>query len=180
MIDGFEMESVARMKRVPLPAGCGVNYVSPTTMACVMPPPNDADTCAQTLYDGDYLGESMQNIYQQHPTPPLRLARVVGMHPSSSADLDAVWAPRIQGAPFSLDGSWKQGPPVAGMLNAYLEPLGDHDWGLGDPCRAWDGVTYMDDLLVHYFATQGTDLYFLTHAKSHECLATQTCPFMQP
>jgi hypothetical protein len=33
---------------------------------------------------------------------------------------------------------------------------------------------------VHYFATQGTDLYFLTHARSHECLATQTCPFMQP
>jgi hypothetical protein len=111
MIDGYEMESVARMKRVPLPAGCGVNYVSPLTMSCNMPPPNDANTCAQTLYDGDYLGEAVQNIYQHHATPPLRLARVVGMHPSSSADLDAVWAPRIQGAPFSVDGSWKQGPP---------------------------------------------------------------------
>ncbi|HEX8795601.1 MAG TPA: hypothetical protein VF765_31845 [Polyangiaceae bacterium] len=180
MIDGYEMESVARMKRVPLPAGCGVNYVSPTTMTCASPPANDAATCAQTLYDGDYLGEATQNIYQKHPTPPLRLARVVGMHPSSSAQLDAVWAPRIEGAPFSVDGSWKAGPPVAGMINAYLEPLGDHDWAFGDPCRAWDGVTYMDDLLVHYFATGGTDLYFLTHAKSHECLATQTCPFMQP
>ena len=37
----------------------------------------------------------------------------------------------------------------------------------------------MDDLLVHYFATGAQDLYYLTHASSHECLATQTCPFMQ-
>ena len=66
------------------------------------------------------------------------------------------------------------------MLNAYLDPLGDHDWSLGDPCQAWDGTTYMDDLLVHYFATGGEDLYYLSHAMSHECLATQTCPFMQP
>src|SRR6202000_690570 len=29
MIDSYEMEGVARMKRAPLPAGCGVNYVSP-------------------------------------------------------------------------------------------------------------------------------------------------------
>jgi hypothetical protein len=180
MIDGYEMEGVSRLEREPLPAGCGVNYMSPTTKACNMPPPNDAATCAQTLYDGDYLGEATQNIYQQHPTPPLRVARIVGMHPSSSAQLNSVWAPRIQGAPFSLDGSWTPGPPIAGMVNAYIEPLGVHDLIFGDPCRAWDGTTYMDDLLVRYFATQGTDLYFLTHARSHECLATQTCPFMQP
>ena len=178
MIDTYEMEGVARMRRTPLPPSCGVNYVSPTTAACSSPPANDAATCAQVLSDGDYLGEVMQQIAQPHAQPPLRLARLAGRRASGAAQLEGVWAPRIHGAPFSADGSWSAGPPVAGMINAYLQPLGDHDWAFGDPCQAWDGVTYMDELLAHYFATEGRDLYYLSHASSHECLATQTCPFL--
>ena len=179
MIDSYEMEGVARLERTPLPAGCGVNYVSPTTSDCASPPPNDASTCSQVLSDGDYLGERGQNIFRQAPvSPPLRLARLT-QRASSSAGLGAAWAPRIQGAPGGDDGTWTPGGPLVGMLNAYLQPLGDHDWSFGDPCQAWDGTTYMDDLLVHFFATGGEDLYFLSHATSHECLATQTCPFMQ-
>ncbi|HEY8086212.1 MAG TPA: hypothetical protein VIF09_00155 [Polyangiaceae bacterium] len=180
MIDSYEMEGVARLKRVPLAGGCGVNYVSPTTADCASPPANDADTCSQVLTDGDYLGETMQQIFPSPPVaPPLRLARLAGQRASSSADLAAVWAPRVEGKPFSADGAWTAGPAVAGMINAYIAPLGDHDWSFGDPCQAWDGTTYMDDLLVHYFATRGTDLYYLTHPSSHECLATQTCPWMR-
>ena len=180
MIDNYEMEGVARMMRTPLPAGCGVNYVSPTTSSCDSPPASDASTCSQVLSDGDYLGQSMQRIFLQPPvSPPLRLARLT-KRASSSAALGAVWAPRIQGVPLGADGTWTPNAPLVGMLNAYLDPLGDHDWSLGDPCQAWDGTTYMDDLLVHYFATGGEDLYYLSHAMSHECLATQTCPFMQP
>jgi hypothetical protein len=108
----------------------------------------------------------------------MRLARLAGKRAASTAQLGSVWAPRIQGAPFSPDGSWTAGPAVAGMINSYLEPLGDHDWGFGDPCQAWDGVSYMDELLAHYFSTRGADLYYLTHAASHECLATQTCSFL--
>jgi hypothetical protein len=178
MIDDHETEGLSRLERTPLPAGCGVNYVSPTTASCDMPPPDDATTCAQTLFDGDYLGESMQGIGQAHLLPPMRLARLADKRASGSAQLDAVWAPRIQGAPFSADGSWMAGPPVAGMINAYLEPLGDHDWGFGDVCQAWDGVSYMDELLAHYFATHGQDVYYLTHATTHECLATQSCAFL--
>jgi hypothetical protein len=66
------------------------------------------------------------------------------------------------------------------MINAYLAPLGQHDWGYGDPCQAWDGVSYMDGLLARYFATGGRDLYYLTHATTHDCLATQDCPFLPP
>jgi hypothetical protein len=180
MIDSYETEGLSRLERTPLPAGCGVNYVSPTTAACDSPPADDAATCAQTLFDGDYLGESTQSIGQPHLLPPMRLARLAGMRASGSGQLDAVWAPRIQGAPFSPDGSWTAGPAVSGMINAYLEPLGDHDWGFGDACQAWDGVSYMDELLARYFTTRGQDLYYLTHASSHECLATQSCPFLPP
>ncbi len=178
MIDGYAMESVGRMDRTPLPAGCGVNYVSPTTSTCNSPPSNDASACAETLYDGDYLGETTQHIGQPHAEPPLRLARLTGRRATSSVTLDAVWAPRIQGAPYTKDGSWTAGPPVSGMVNAYLDPAGDHDWGFGDPCQLWDGVSYMDNLLAHYFATRGQDLYYLSHATSHECLARQDCPFL--
>ncbi len=178
MIDSYELEGVARMKRTPLPAGCGINYVSSST--CTSPPANDASTCAQVLSDGDYLGQQTQRIFLQPPVaPPLRLARLT-QRASSSAGLAAVWAPRIQGQPLGLDGTWTPNAPLVAMLDAYLDPLGDHDWSIGDPCQAWNGTTYMDDLLVHYFATGGQDLYYLSHAATHECLATQTCPFMQP
>jgi hypothetical protein len=180
MIDTWEMEGVARLARVPLPAGCGVNYVSPTTATCDSPPANDATTCSQVLSDGDYLGETMQNIFATPPVnPPLRLARLT-QRAAASAQLGTVWTPRIEGQPLGPDGTYVPNAPLVGMLNAYLDPLGDHDWSLGDPCQLWNGTTYMDDLLVHYFATSGQDLYYLSHAATHECLATQTCPFMQP
>jgi hypothetical protein len=180
MIDTWEMEGVARLSRVPLPAGCGVNYVSPTTTSCNAPPANDASTCSQVLSDGDYLGETMQNIFATPPVnPPLRLARLT-QRAAASAQLGTVWAPRIEGQPLGLDGTYVPNAPLVAMLNAYLEPLGDHDWSLGDPCQLWNGTTYMDDLLVHFFASGGQDLYYLSHAATHECLATQTCPFMQP
>jgi hypothetical protein len=179
LIDNYELEGVARLERTPLPAHCGVNYVSPLTSTCNAPPANDANTCSQVLSDADYLGESMQQIFLQPPvSPPMRLARLTQLA-TSSASLAGIWAPRIQGAPLGNDGTWTANAPLVAMLDAYLQPLGDHDWSVGDPCQAWDGTTYMDDLLVHFFATGGQDLYYLTHAASHECLATQTCPFMQ-
>jgi hypothetical protein len=178
MIDAYEMEGVARMKRVPLAAGCGVNYVSPTTTDCPTPPANDAATCSQVLSDGDYLGQQLQNVFSQPPVdPPLRLARVATQHAASSAGLASAWAPRLKGKPLGDDGTWTPGPQLVGMLNAYLAPLGQHDWAFGDPCQTWDGVTYMDSLLAHFFASGGNDLYYLSHSSSHECLATQTCPF---
>ena len=181
MIDGWEMEGLARLDRTPLPPGCGINYVSPTTMQCNAPPSNDAATCAQTLFDGDFLGETVQKVGQPHPNPPVRLARRADVRPGSIAALSQAWSPRIRGAPFSVDGSWTPaGVPLVGMLNAYIEPTGDHDWSFGDPCEAWDAVTYMDNLLAHFFATHGQDLYYLSHASSHECLATSSCPFFPP
>jgi hypothetical protein len=183
MIDSYEMEGVARLNRVPLAAGCGVNYVSPATADCPTPPANDASTCAQVLTDGDWLGEQHQNVFSAPPVaPPLRLARAATQRVSSSARLAAAWAPRLLGKPLGSDGAWTPDPQVGlvGMLNAYIQPLGDHDWSFGDPCESWDAVTYMDGLLAHFFQSGGTDLYYLSHARSHDCLATQTCQFLGP
>jgi hypothetical protein len=99
---------------------------------------------------------------------------------SSSAQLATAWAPRLLGKPLGPDGTYTPGPPLVGMINAYIQPLGDHDWSFGNPCESWDAVTYMDTLLVKFFMSGGTDLYDLSHAASHGCLATQTCSFLQP
>jgi hypothetical protein len=101
----------------------------------------------------------------------------MGASGSTSGQVSSAWAPRIQGAPFTSDGAWQPNQPLLGMLNAYLQPLGQHDWSIGDTCQAWNGTTYMDNLLVRFFATSGQDLYFLSHAQSHECLASGACEF---
>ncbi len=178
MIDRYEIEGLPRLERTPLPPGCGVNYQTPVTKTCSSPPPNDAATCAQVVADGDYLGQNTQNILPNHPNPPLRLARLAA-RASSTAQLSSTWAPRIQGVPFAADGKWQPTQALLGMLNAYLQPLGQHDWSIGDTCQLWNGTTYMDNLLVRFFSTRGQDLYFLSHATSHECLATGTCPFYE-
>jgi hypothetical protein len=177
MIDTYEMEGEPRFERTPLPPRCGVNYRTPVTMECNSPPADDPGTCAQVVSDGDWLGQALQDIGETHPMPPLRLARLAGTRAASSAELSSVWAPRIQGAPFSADGAWQPGPGLVGMVNAYLQPLGQHDIQLGDTCQAWNGTLYLDNLLVRFFATRGQDLYFLSHATSHECLATGSCGF---
>ena len=64
-------------------------------------------------------------------------------------------------------------------MTAYLDPKGQHDWSVGDPCQAWDATTYMDNLLAHFFVTGGQDLYYLSHPSSHACLANTSCPFLQ-
>jgi hypothetical protein len=179
MIDTYEMEGLARLQRTPLAPGCGVNYVSPNTAECSSPPASDASACSQVLSDGDYLGELAQRVGQAHAEPPLRLARVAGLRATSRASLSSAWAPRIAGKPFGADGAWPGGAPLVGMINAYLTPTGQHDWSFGDPCQAWDGTTYMDNLLVRFLATRGSDLYFLSHPGSHECLASSACPFLR-
>jgi hypothetical protein len=180
LIDTYEMEGLARLKRTPLAANCGVNYRLPLTAQCDAPPADDAATCSQVLADGDFLGEELQSIGEAHPFPPLRLARYANAAMTSAADIAAAWAPRIQGVAFSRDGAWQPSDPVLATLNAYIKPLGQHDISIGDPCQAWNGTTYVDNLLVRFFATQGRDLYVLSHPSSHECLADSSCAFFGP
>lgn len=175
LVNDGEMESVSRLGRTP-GAMCGTNYVTSTT--CNMPPSTDAQTCADTLFDADWLGETLQTYGQQHESPPLRVARIAGKHVTGESDLSAAWAPRIQGAPFASDGNaWKPTVPLIASVTAYPAPLGQHDWSVGEPCQSFDTTTYMDNLLSHYFVSGGRDLYYLSHPSSHACLATTSCAF---
>ena len=176
LVANGQMEGVSRLGRTPGTA-CGINYVPSAT--CTAPPKADPTTCHDTLYDADWLGESLQTYGQQHELPPLRLARLAGHRVAGASDLDAAWAPRIQGAPFAADGAWKAEAPLVASVTAFPNPTGQHDWAVGEPCDAFDAVTYMDNLLAHFFASGGRDLYYLSHPSTHACLATSRCPFLQ-
>ncbi len=67
--------------------------------------------------------------------------------------------------------------PLLGLVNAYVNPLGQHVFFLNDPCRAFDDVTYYDTMLARFLASGGTDIYVLSHPQTSGCMATQSCPF---
>ena len=65
------------------------------------------------------------------------------------------------------------------MLNHYLVPEGKHTWDVGDVCLAWDPATYGNALTAKFFASDGKDLYYLSHPKSHGCLVDGSCDFLK-
>ncbi|MGH7294611.1 MAG: hypothetical protein ACRELB_06755, partial [Polyangiaceae bacterium] len=174
LIDHHEMEGVSRLGRTP-GTGCGNDYASSAT--CSSPPAPDPSACTDALFDADWLGEALDSWGQQHQTPPLRLARLAAGRVTDAASLEQAWQPRIQGAPFTSDGGWTPGQPLVASVTAYLDPKGQHDWSVGDPCQAWDGTTYMDNLLGRFFASDGQDLYYLSHPTTHACLANTSCSY---
>jgi hypothetical protein len=178
LVASGQMEGVSRLGRQPGTA-CGVNYVASAT--CNSPPTTNAMTCQDTLFDADWLGENLETYGQQHELSPLRVARIAGTHVTGPTDLEAAWQPRIQGAPFNPDTmAWTPGPGLIASVTAYMQPLGQHDWSVGDPCDSFDPTTYMDNLLAHFFASGGTDLYYLSHPTTHGCLRNTSCAFYTP
>jgi hypothetical protein len=152
-------------------------------MLCPDKPVPDPTTCADTLYDADWVSEGGNMYDAQHPTSPLRLGRIAGMHvdPTNPATLAAAWAPRIKGVPFSSDtNAWDASAMVLGHVNVYIKPEGQHTWDVGDACKLWDDANYGGNLHGHFFQSGGTDVYYLSHPNSHECLEQLNCPFLAP
>ncbi len=180
LIANHVLEGVARLKRTHAGPSCGVNYQAKpeASLQCDPSPPVDPDTCAQTLYDIDWASEGTNLEDAPHPaTTPLRLARLTSVHAKDAATLAQAWAPRLDVlSPTSPDAS-EATAPLIGLVNAYVNPLGQHVFFINDPCRAFDDVTYYDAQLARFLASGGRDIYVLSHPQTHKCMATQTCPF---
>jgi hypothetical protein len=166
LVDGHVIEGQPRFERAPADATCSVNYAPSAT--CTDDPMPDATTCKQSLYDADWLAEGAQGFGQQHETNGLRLARqaTIPFDPASS------WTPRTQVAQGADDATgWQPSVPLVGVLNTYMSPLGQHVWFIGDPCKKWDDVTYMERLIARFIGSAGRDVYYLSHPHSHDdCL----------
>jgi hypothetical protein len=172
LVENGLLEGESRLGRTPAGSTCTVNYVS--SASCANAPTPSATTCANSLFDADWPSEGKALFAQQHLAVPLRIAR-----DATELAGDATWAPRATVQPLATTDAmgWKPGAPLGAVMNAYMTPLGQHVWFIGDPCKAWDDVTYMETLLARFIGTGGRDLYYLSHPATHGCMATRTCTF---
>lgn len=147
---------------------------------CV-PNPLGQVTCDEALFDADDLDETTAKYFEENAPSPLRLARYTQAAGGTAAGVDAVWAPRTQGVPFTNDGGWTSQPgrPLTALLDAYVVPQGVHTFVNGEPCQGWDSGTYLTSLTARFFMTNGSDLYYLSHPSSHQCLQdVATCDYL--
>jgi len=179
LADHYALEGEARLEREPAGPACNVNFTP--SSACTQPQPQvDPTTCAETVFDPDWHAEGRDLYDQQHFPIPLRLARRTDKLVVDPNSLEQTWSPRIAGAPFSADGGWvPDGTPLVGLMDAYVNPLGQHVWTTSEPCKAWDDAVYYDHALARFLASGGSDLYYLSHPTTHFCLESQSCDFLQ-
>jgi len=174
LVETHTLEGVARLERTRGGATCRPNYVA--SPVCAAPP--GASECTRALADVDWLAEGANLWDAPHPPSPLRLARAADVRVVDADSLVRAWRPRLQGVPFAADELAPAiGPPLVGVLGAYIQPGGQHVFVNADPCRAFDDTRYHVNLLVRFLATQGTDLYALSHPSTHRCLERERCPF---
>ncbi len=154
------------------------------TLTCV-PEELGPKTCQEALWDTDDLDEGTHRYDEQTSSVPHRLARLTAS--AHSIGIDEVWAPRLDGEPFSAEerAFFPRAPPegrTAALLNAYTIPQGEHTFVNGDPCQSFDHGTYLSNLVARYFQSDGTDVYYLSHPETHKCLAepAAACDYMQP
>jgi hypothetical protein len=129
--------------------------------------------CDEALFDSDDLDEGRQQYFEQAATAPHRLARLTSSAQESS--VDTVWTPRLLGVPFAPDDDAYAPRPapdgrLTALLNAYTIPEGQHTFVNGNPCQAFDHGTYLTNLVARFFASDGTDIYYLSHPSTHHCL----------
>ncbi len=177
LIDNYAIEAIARLRRVPADSSCGPNYR--VNAECPTKPAVNPAVCEQTVYDPDWHSEGKNLFGAQHPVSPLRLARRATVRVRAPGDLEATWQPRIEGAPFGVDDAYKPVDPLVGLMDAYVAPLGEHVWINENPCKNWDEAVYYDHVTGRFFGSGGTDLYFLSHPATHQCMADQSCAFLK-
>lgn len=179
LIETGVVDGIPRLGRTKAGPACAANYRQ-DAMVCKEPKTIDPKDCAQALFDADWVSEGGLPYDQPHPDVPLRLARVAGRRATNSQSLASAWEPRLRGVPFAPDDTaWSASDRVIGLWNAYLVPEGKHTWDVGDTCRKWDFATYGNALTARFFATEGRDLYYLSHPRTHGCLATGSCEFLR-
>jgi hypothetical protein len=186
LIDTDMVEAIARFSRSG-GAGpvCKANFDPKAHPVCEKLKRGDPSpqACRDALFDIDWLSEGRMPHNQPHAKVPLRIARLANMRLAGRPDLDEkllarAWEPRLRGVPFAPDATaWQPTEPLVTFLNMYIKPEGQHVWDAGDVCKAWDFATYGNNLFARFMATEGKDLYYLSHPSSHQCLEDSSCPF---
>jgi hypothetical protein len=179
LVDTHVVEGVARLGRTRAGPACRANYRADDAL-CTDAPDIAQETCDHALFDPDWTSEGRLPFDQPHATTPLRLGRTAGVVVRDSTSLAAAWEPRLRGVPFAPDETaWSATGPVLALLHQYVAPGGAHTWGATDRCLAWDPGAYGNALMARFFASEGRDVYYLSHPKTHGCLADGLCDFFR-
>ena len=179
VVENGAAEGIARLGRTQAGPMCKGNF-KPKSDLCSGEGQLSAETCKNALFDVDWVSEGRMGIDQPHPTVPLRLGRTIGSRITDSTSLAKAWAPRLRGVPFASDDrGWTAESRVGAVFSHYLDPRGAHTWNVGDACEAFDVATYGNALLARFFASEGKDIYYLSHPATHGCLADGSCPFLR-
>jgi hypothetical protein len=180
LVDSHVVEAIPRLGRTHAGPACAPNYRYDGATCTDKNPRIDPVQCANALYDVDWVSEGRLPYDQPHADVPLRLARIAGRRVTDSTSLAAAWEPRLRGVPFGPDETaWGGSDRVVALLNHYLVPQGQHTWDVGDACKLWDFASYGNAVTARFFASQGTDVYYLSHPKTHGCLVDGTCDFFK-
>ncbi len=178
LVDTGVVEGIARAGQWGAGPACRSNRDE--IKLCQGAPTIEPWDCETALYDPDWISEGRMPFDQPHPDVPLRLARVAGTRVFDSTSLAAAWEPRLRGTPFGPDhASWTATGRVVGVLDHYVAPRGANGWVESNVCRTWDFATYGNRLIARFFASEGRDIYYLSHPKTHGCLADATCDFLK-
>ena len=173
LVESGVAEGIARLGKTSAGPKCATNdtCADPTGVTGA-----DTNGCSTALFDPDWASERGLPYDAPHPDVPLRLARIAGPHVTDATTLAASWEPRLTGVPFAPDATgWTATRPVGALWSQYVVPNGAHAWTAESACKAWDPATYGNNLLARFFATNGSDLYYLSHPQSHGCLAKNAC-----
>lgn len=168
LVESGTAEGVARIGRTTGGPACKTNDTCGVS--------TDSGSCHIALFDPDWTGEGDLPYDEPHPDVPLRLARIATLRTTDSTTLAASWEPRLSGVPFAPDATgYPATQPVVALFSQYVEPGGAHAWKADSTCHVWDPATYGSNLIARFLATDGRDLYYLSHPSSHGCLAKSSC-----
>ena len=177
LVDNFVPEGINFLARTPAGPKC-----SPEGRKSGCPYLWSERTCRETLFDPDFLSEGIMPWDQQHPTIPLRLARLAeGPAPGedSTVALERSYQPRIQGEPFSKRG-WSGEGKLQAHLTYFTLPEGSHGGeGISIYCEKWANFYYEAALIGRFLSTGGRDLHYLTNPSGHTCLGDLSCDFIR-
>jgi len=174
----YVLEGISALERTPAGPRCSVNYA--TSALCTEAPARSEAVCRATLYDADYLDEGAAGYDQQHPVYPLRLARDLTLDITADESAVRAFRPRSLSKALYTDAEgWTGQVPLAAHLGAYVSPTGQHSWVAADPCKRFDDVQYLENLVARFVASRGTDLVYLSRPGTHGCLAKSSCDFLQ-
>ncbi len=165
LLTNHVIEGIAWLGRHPAGAGCAPDVSGFPGCTDAATYPSGSKVCANALFDPEDLAEGKMLYAHQRPAVPLRLARLAKA--GASGEEKTVWAPRLD----AQKTGWRPSGTLAGVLTAYIVPQGVHGFDPPDPCKNFDTGSYLTNVLAHYFATEGTDLYYLSHPNEHRCAA---------